>query len=302
MSYYDASGTVTVKVPNIEVARDVLRHYVTIFSNDAGLHIFRDEPKIGEDGNLILTMSSAVRLTEDEASIIDSIGFKDNYKDHVRDIFIGRATANSVDLDNGADYEQVDDRLSELIFNLERNSDISTFDILSEMNITEARVDCNIYASGNVYNGYEVQMPGDGLEIIEHYRVDHNNQYALVSQEKIVKLGDDKSNDCEFDFEKIENLLWLSLSDLRVFSAKVTSPQLTADEETYTYKLTTVSGHNILTTTFKYKAPANKRLRAKKHIRLFATVTRNGDILWTGDDPSELKNVLNDWVSAYGVL
>lgn len=299
MSFYDVFGKVTAKVPSIDVARKVLRHYITIFSNDAGLFVLRDEPRIDGEGNLILYMAPAVRLTDDEVSIIDSIGNKDNYEDHVRDIFTGRMMVDGISFDNGADPDEIDDIISEYMFNLEHDTDMSTLDILSEINATEARVDCQISSSGSVYNHHEVQTPGGDLEIIEHYRNDGSNQYALVSQDKIADLTHDRSNNCEFDFEEIESLLWLSLSELNAFSGntKVITPQVTANEESYDYRLIIVFGDNTLTTTFKYKAPENKRLRAKKHIRLFATVTSSGHALWTGSDPDELKDVLNDWVA-----
>jgi hypothetical protein len=161
------------------------------------------------------------------------------------------------------------------------------------MDIDSFAVDCILSSSGFWFNGQSVKFPGNVriLEEFERIKFDKEDCWNFRSQEKLVTVEEPDS----FEFEGIDDLLWSSLWEAGDPRTRVIYPEASWPVEKYNYRMIVVSGLGTLEIKFEFRAPENKRLRSKKHVKVFATVEVDELQLWSGDDPIALKKVLNDW-------
>lgn len=292
MSYYNIVATCSARVTSVEAANIILGRYMTIISDDDGLFVFHAVQKPNMENKFTLPLGRIIQLNDSELQIIAEMRREDpfyNYKDDLLEIFASRLA------DSNEDPAEVRDFVRECA----RQSTKSSFDALAETHPDCISVECDIAASGNVFNGYTLQLAGDVAitETYERQLGEQSEKFALTAQEKVVTI--DPSRATGFDFSTIEDLLWRGLSEVGTSRTGLDFPSGHASDTHIACSLVVKCNEEILAVEFGNVIPAHfVKTGRKKRPKITASVICAGRCLWQGDDPVQLRDVINDWCSS----
>jgi hypothetical protein len=293
MSFYFVNSRIEAQANQVDRARQILKGYMVIAHDEIldGTRAIYGGNQIDSYGKISIELDSVIKLTQKEISIIESLGPRnadESYESSLEEIFSSRLLDAGLISDDSEDEEPIyvldflDDFMSG-----------SVVDVLAEMDIDCFSVDCILNSSGSWFNGQSVKLPG-GVRILEEFervKFEKEDCWSFRSQEKLVTVVEPNS----FEFVRIEDLLWSSLGEAGRPRTRAIYPAAGWPVDKYNYRMIVVSGLGTLEIKFELRTPENKRLRSKKHVKVFATVEVDELQLWSGDDPIALKKVLNDW-------
>jgi len=304
MSWYQKSAHVSGKPSDMEAAVALISQYLIFcdYGEDSAVRWGRDDlstdavPWSGlEAGELSCPLGKAIKLTQEEIEILEALPSSiDGYS--AEDVFSARfqeAMTGHAESDDDLNEEDFEIWLHELL----EKTTLTTFDIFANLGMSEIRVNADASSANYFFNG--VGLPG-GFSTIGIYRINHQNEnsYDQALLRFIIEIdcdvyGRDNRNGY-FQFNAIDELLgiggWI---DSRV---KINLPDGDWSPVSYRIEINLRCREKELMILLGYRRPENKRLRSKKHDKLYAKVVdvANG-VLWDGHDPTELAFILNDW-------
>ena len=291
MSFHSLIGNVrAVSADKEQASRMLERFMILIKLEDQFDEYFWAGHLVKDDETVILPLANALELTDLEQDIIRSFDAEQDLREKLSEIFALRFEESGVRED-----EFFDDFSDKLPW-------ISTIDLIAMLSVSEIDLEANIAATGSIFSGMSVALPGS-IEVLEKYRRDTNNSvqaFKLIRQIKRIEIDfeDDRRNYDEgyFDFQQIQDLIFLIEDESTLVKSTCLHfrDKSSADYESK-YQIDAYLGDEIINIFLCYNKSGSAKIKTKEKLRMFAQVIYKDSKLYDGDDPMQLVSVLNSW-------